>query len=344
VLPVASVPSSHVYVGPLAHPAALDTVSTLPDPVPADGRTVPGGCRPPRMLQPGWVTGNHQPFSVFLLHFGLEAVTRGVRGEVVHELNKPLVNTVHDLRNPHHLEPGAHDEPQDVLVAVAHTLITLTLCAAQAISSQRGGQVHVLPDPHVVKRARIERPRAASAQPVVAVHAKSVRANIDLSTVLDALVPAAAELPGTVLRLDVHDEVYQYRNYRYPAKPGAALRQYAQHSHDEVRVHPYYTEDELWDPRCRCCPTASVPMPVGCKLISISGPHPAVASTVNNASTQCSTSPRRRWTPNRYIARYTSPTAGGSTGPRRPGPAAPSVASNASGWRRHRASDEEALA
>jgi hypothetical protein len=99
----------------------------------------------------------------------------------------------------------------------------------------------------VLERARIERPRPASAQFVVAVHAKSVRANMDLLPVLDALVPVVAELPGAVLRLDVHDEVYQYGNHWYAPTLGAALREYGQHSHVDVRVHPYYTDDELWD-------------------------------------------------------------------------------------------------
>ncbi|MDT5189606.1 MAG: hypothetical protein QOG79_6478 [Mycobacterium sp.] len=250
MLRVASVPSSHVYVRHLAHPDALDVVSRLPDPVPVDGRTVPGGWWPPLMLESGWVTDHHHRFDLFHVHFGFDAVAPDVLGEVMHELkvhDKPLVYTVHDLRNPHHPERDAHDEQQDVLVAAAHTLITLTPGAAQAVSARWGRQAHVLPHPHVLDIARIERPRPASGQFVVAVHAKSVRANMDPLTVLDALVPVVAELSGAVLRLDVHDEVYQPGNHWYAPTLGAALRQYAKHPHVDVRVHPYYTDDELWD-------------------------------------------------------------------------------------------------
>jgi hypothetical protein len=43
VLRVASVPASHVYVRHLADPAGVDAVRRLSDPVPRDGRKVPGG-------------------------------------------------------------------------------------------------------------------------------------------------------------------------------------------------------------------------------------------------------------------------------------------------------------
>lgn len=122
------------------------------------------------------------------------------------------------------------------------------------ISARWGRQAHVQPHPHVVESAaRIELPRSTSAQFVVAVHAKSVRANMDLLPVLDTLVPVVAELPGAVLRLDVHDvhdvhdEVYQDGNHWYAPALGVALRQYGQHCHVDVRVHPYYTDDESWD-------------------------------------------------------------------------------------------------
>ena len=58
VLRVASVPASHVYVRHLAEPAGVDAVRRLSDPVPRDGRKVPGGWWPPLMLEPGWVTEN----------------------------------------------------------------------------------------------------------------------------------------------------------------------------------------------------------------------------------------------------------------------------------------------
>jgi hypothetical protein len=250
VLRVASVPASHVYVRHLADPAGVDAVRRLSDPVPADGRTVPGGWWPPLMLEPGWVTENRDHFDVFHVHFGFDAIAPEDLREVVDELkrhNKPLVYTVHDLRNPHHPQRTAHDEQQDVLVAAANTLITLTPGAARAVSERWGRKALILPHPHVLDSARIGRPRPRRGPFVVAMHAKSVRANMDPLTVLDALVPIVAELPGAILQLDMHDEMFHSDNHWYAPELGAALQKYAQHDHVEVRVHPYFTDDELWD-------------------------------------------------------------------------------------------------
>jgi hypothetical protein len=136
LLRIASVPASHVYVRHLSQPGGRDPVVRLDDPVPADGRTVPGGWWPPLMLEPGWVSDNHHRFDVFHIHFGFDAIGPQVLTEVVQELkmhDKPLVYTVHDLRNPHHPDSDAHAEQQDVLLAAAHTVITLTPGAARAI-------------------------------------------------------------------------------------------------------------------------------------------------------------------------------------------------------------------
>ena len=77
------------------------------------------------------------------MHFGFDAIAPEDLREVVGELkrhNKPLVYTVHDLRNPHHPERTAHDEQQDVLVAAANTLITLTPGAARAVANGGAGK------------------------------------------------------------------------------------------------------------------------------------------------------------------------------------------------------------
>ena len=39
--------------------------------------------------------------------------------------DKPLVYTLYDPRNLHHLDPAAHTEQQDGLLPAAHALITL---------------------------------------------------------------------------------------------------------------------------------------------------------------------------------------------------------------------------
>ena len=250
MLRVASVPASHVYVRHLADPRGLDAVRRLPDPVPPDGRRVPGGWWPPLMLEPGWVTENHDQFEVFHVHFGFDAIAPEVLRQVVDELkrhDKPLIYTVHDLRNPHHCERTVHDEQQDVLVAAANTLITLTPGAARAVLERWGRKALILPHPHVLDSARIGRPRRRHGRFVVAMHAKSVRANMDPLTVLDTLVPVVAELPGAILQVDVHDEIFNAENYWYAPELGAAMLTHGRHDHVEVRVHPYFTDDQLWD-------------------------------------------------------------------------------------------------
>jgi hypothetical protein len=250
VLRVASVPASHVYVRHLADPGKGDGVMRLSDPVPADGRKVPGGWWPPVMLEPGWVTANRDQFDVFHVHFGFDAIAPDDLRRVVDELErhrKPLIYTVHDLRNPHHSEPTPHDKQQDVLVGAADALITLTPGAARAVSQRWGRSAEVLPHPHVLDRARIRRPRPRANRFVVAVHAKSVRANMDLLPVMATLVPVVEALPDGVLQLNIHDEVFDPESHWYAPELGAKLLAYGRHNRVAVCVHPYFTDDELWD-------------------------------------------------------------------------------------------------
>jgi hypothetical protein len=249
LLRVASVPASHVYVRHLADPL-VNSVVRLDDPVPADGRTVPGGWWPPLMLEPGWVSDNHSRFDVFHVHFGFDAVGPDVLSGVVQELkmhDKPLVYTVHDLRNPHHPDPDAHALQQDVLMAAAAELITLTPGAAQLIERRWGRRAHVLPHPHVLERQWIEKPRSHGDQFVVGLHAKSLRANMDPLPIVHALAAIVSTLPRAILQLNLHDEIFDPSNHWYAPKIGAALVNYGCHPHVQVRVHPYFSDDQLWE-------------------------------------------------------------------------------------------------
>lgn len=247
---IASVPASHVYVRHLCEPGGIDSVVRLPDPVPADGRTVPGGWWPPLMLEPGWVNRNHDRFDVFHVHFGFDAIGPDILTGVVEELDnhgKPLVYTVHDLRNPHHPESQAHAEQQEILVTAADELITLTPGAAQVIWERWRRRCHVLPHPHVLGSDRIERPRRAGERFVVGVHAKSLRANMDPLPIVDALVEIVSVLPRAVLQINVHDEIFDPASHWFAPQVGAALLDYDRHDHVRVRVHRYFGDDEFWD-------------------------------------------------------------------------------------------------
>ncbi|WNG87509.1 glycosyltransferase family 1 protein [Mycobacterium sp. ITM-2016-00317] len=250
LLRVASVPASHVYVRHLADPADRGEVIRLPDPVPADGRKVPGGWWPPLMLEPGWVSANHELFDVFHIHFGFDAVGADVLTEVMQELkdyDKPLVYTVHDLRNPHHHDPAEHILQQDVLVAAADVLITLTPGAAQEIRRRWDKHAHVLAHPHVLERPHIEAPRPPAERFVVGVHVKSRRANMDPLPVLEVLAGAVKDLPDALLRIDIHDEVFDPGNHWYAPRFGESVLAFDRREHVEVCVHPYFSDTELWE-------------------------------------------------------------------------------------------------
>ncbi|AYF76230.1 glycosyltransferase family 1 protein [Nocardia yunnanensis] len=246
---VASVPASHVYVRHLSAVDGSDEVHRLPDPPPADGRTVPGGWWPPLMLDPGWIRAHHHEFDVFHVHFGFDAVPPETLGQVIHELRahrKPLVYTVHDLRNPHHPEPGAHERNLRMLIPAADALVTLTPGAAARIQQRYGRRAEVLPHPHVVERELLEARRPESDQMVIGTHVKSLRANMDPLPVLETLARTVTRLPDAVLRIDMHDELFERGNHWYNPRMGRAILDLGRKPRVQVRIHPYFTDDELW--------------------------------------------------------------------------------------------------
>jgi glycosyltransferase involved in cell wall biosynthesis len=244
---VASVPAGHVYVRHLSDPDGRDGVVRLPDIPPADGRIVPGGWWPPAMLDAEWIAANRDTFDVFHVHFGFDAKTPEELSDVARALEAadiPLVVTVHDLRNPHHPEPELHEAQLGTLLEHACAVITLTPGAARVLAQRYGREATVLSHPHVVDWERIARPRPIHAGFVVGLHAKSLRANMDVPAVAAVLADAVAELPGARLQINVHHEVFRPGHY-YAPEQGEALRRLAG-AHVEVREHDYFSDDELW--------------------------------------------------------------------------------------------------
>lgn len=176
---VASIPSSHVYVRHLAPIDGCDTVVRLTDPVPADGRKVPGGWWPPVMLDRRWLTDHAGNYDLVHLQFGFDTKTSEELSGIVEcldGLGKPLVYTVHDLRNPHHPDRRVHDEQLDVLVPAAAELVTLTDGAAGEIRRRWGRDAHVISHPHVVNlKSMAAHRRSTTEGSVVGIHAKSLR-------------------------------------------------------------------------------------------------------------------------------------------------------------------------
>ncbi|MBV6757939.1 glycosyltransferase family 1 protein [Rhodococcus opacus] len=247
---VASVPASHVYVRHLADPDGTDQVVRLPDPVPADGRKMPGGWWPPLMLDPMWISRHHREFDVFHIHFGFDAITPTEMKDILHELSVhriPLVYTVHDLRNPHQADPEPHLELLDLLVPAATAVVTLTPGAAAVIESNWARTATVLRHPHVVERALIDRPRHRTDGFVIGVHVKSLRPNMDPFPIVDVLAGVVSQLEGARLRVNVHSEIFDPDNYWYAPEAGLRLVRYGDRKDVDVLVHRYFSDEQLWD-------------------------------------------------------------------------------------------------
>ncbi len=247
---VASVPAGHVYVQHLHPVRAEPVVVRLPDPDPDVPDAAPGQWWPPSMLSPEWIHGHADEFDVFHVHFGFDALSRTQLQDVVDALaatNKPLVYTVHDLRNPHHETPHEHDEHLQVIVPAAARLVTLTHGAARTIEKRWGRSAQVLPHPHVVDfdRMRVDRPRHEGF--VIGLHAKSVRPSMAPIPVLTELLPLRNELPGARIVVDIHHDVFDEDGRRHDV----ALRKFLLEMSDagliELAVHDCFTDDELWD-------------------------------------------------------------------------------------------------
>lgn len=245
---IASVPAGHVYVRRLTHPAGDDVVR-LSDPPPPEASTVEQWW-PPVMLSPGWVTANADTFDVFHIQFGFDACSADDLRRLVAELRaaaKPLVYTVHDLRNPHQPDRTLHDRALDVLIPAADALITLTPGAAAEIHRRWGRDARVLPHPHVVDEPWLHHPRPERDERVVGLHLKSLRANMNPLPVLRILAGLVAERPGMKLVVDVHTDVVTPGMRNYDEHVASLLHGGRMTGRFDVHVHDYYSDDELYD-------------------------------------------------------------------------------------------------
>lgn len=247
---VASVPASHVYVRHIASEQG-DGVVRLPDPEPTDPqRSAQQVWWPPVMLQPSWVE-NHD-FDVFHIQFGFDAWTPEELRALVASLRRtgrPLVHTVHDLRNPHHRDRRQHDAQLDVLIPAADAVITLTDGAAKEIADRWRRDARVLPHPHVVPFERMRRPRdrASDGSFRVGLHVKSLRASMNPSRLLSDLVHAVRGIPGGVLQVNGHRDVLTSDGLRRDALLAQRLEDLAASGDVDLRIHDFMSDEALWD-------------------------------------------------------------------------------------------------
>ncbi|WP_440708302.1 glycosyltransferase [Herbiconiux sp. YIM B11900] len=260
---MASVPSGHVYVrhlAPVDSPRATPgpAVRRLADPDPDDPRrSAVSRWWPPAMLEPSWVR-SHEEFDLFHLQFGFDARSPAQLRELTEALRdsgRPLVYTVHDLRNPHHSTRDEHDAQLDVLIPAADALITLTPGAAAEIQQRWGRTVTVLPHPHVVDFETMEavqehRATGAGERSAdsfrVGVHVKSLRASMNPLPVIRVLTETLREIPGAVLQVDGHSDVLLPSGQRHAAELADFLTTAAEQGLIDLRVHDYFSDAELW--------------------------------------------------------------------------------------------------
>ena len=245
---VLSVPAGHVYV---RHLSSLTDGSVVRLPDPPSARDVPAAqWWPPVALDAEWVSRHLDEFDVFHVHFGFDARTPQQLRDLVDVLcaaGKPLVYTVHDLRNPHHEDPTAHDEHLDVLIPAADALITLTHGAAAVIERRWGRIATVVPHPHIVEEPTLSRPRPERGDWVVGIHLKSLRASMDPMPVVDVLAKVVPDLPGARLRVDVHTDVMTPGFARHDPDVARHLRSLTDAGHVDLQVHDFLPDEELWD-------------------------------------------------------------------------------------------------
>jgi glycosyltransferase involved in cell wall biosynthesis len=246
---VASVPAAHVYVRHIAAEQP-DDVTRLADPDPVTPeRSTEQVWWPPVMLHPDWVRDHD--FDVFHIQFGFDAWDPAELERLVQTLRergRPLVYTVHDLRNPHHVDRALHDAQLDVLVPHADALVTLTAGAAKEIRQRWGRDAVVVPHPHVVE---LDRPRRKSGGVAsrgfrVGLHVKSLRPSMDPLRLLPDLVEVVRDLPDAVLQVNGHRDVLDPQGNRHERDLAAFLVRARARGDLELRIHDFMPDNSLW--------------------------------------------------------------------------------------------------
>jgi hypothetical protein len=245
---VASVPADHPYVRHIGSPDG-DLVERLPD------ERKPGqrGWWPPRMLEIDWVERHAEDFDVFHVQFGFDGCHPEQLRELtdlLDDLDKPLVYTVHDLRNPNHEDHGLHDAQLEVLVEAAEALVTLTDRAARLIEARFDRRAEVIPHPHVVPldllAERHATPRPVADPPLVGVHLKSMRANMLGVPLLEAL-SAGEGVNGARLRVDVHREIWEPQAPAFRGDLRTTVEHLVRRGDLELHLHDYFSDLELYE-------------------------------------------------------------------------------------------------
>lgn len=233
---VRSIPQSHPYVRS-ALPAASDGIEIAGDPV-VDPDNVTRWWPHPA-LDPQWT----DPFDPDLVHvhFGYEHRTAEELRILVRlwrSAGRRLVVTVHDLQNPHEIDPGEHLKRTAVLVRAADAVLTLTHSAATEIARRWGVHAEVIAHPPIVDPDSPHRSRKSlrgAARWNAAVFSKIGRANCDPLTPMRALAAVARHTPEFAAHAFLPEESEEPGS-RGAGIDGACLDEWENHP----RLHLHY--------------------------------------------------------------------------------------------------------
>ena len=78
-------------------------------------------------------------------------------------------------------------------------------------------------------------------------HVKSLRANMDPLPVIETIADTLPAMPGARLRVDAHTDVMRHRATRTAPGVASGLARMDAAGLIDLRVHDYFTDDELWD-------------------------------------------------------------------------------------------------
>lgn len=200
--------------------------------------------RLPRFYDPVWVSDRAgSDWDVAHLHFTWEQHDLATVAAVLdahRAAGVPIVWTAHDVRNPH-TEDAERDRPYlELLAERADEVLTLTRGAAREVERRFGRPATVIPHGPILEPGAAEtvrgavRPTSGSPRLRVLVHAKSLRANLDLDAVLEASRRLADRGVPIDVTVTVHRDEVDVTRLRDRAGAGAAIVPQSRLSLDEL--------------------------------------------------------------------------------------------------------------
>ncbi len=187
---VATVPARHPY---------LDAV--LPATVRRFATDRVRGWEPDPLLRPDHLAAHAAAIDVVHLHFSYEHVAPAELDRWLAELRRlgiPLAVTVHDLRNPHQLDPSRHEAHLVSLLAAADAVLTLTDSVARECAQRFGRRPDVVPHPPLALDGAEP---AVTGAPELLVPLKNLRTNVMEPDLLVAHLVTAAAPAGARVRV-----------------------------------------------------------------------------------------------------------------------------------------------